>query len=119
MKEAQENRKKLRREIINNMDNTNIEKQNESEEESRWEDPEIEKQRWEKMLEEREIRIETEEKERTAKKAKAERLERSWDLLNLCREVDKDGLSWKKSKERRETERDRKERKTGKSFKKI
>ena len=59
-------------------------------------------------MEEQERRIETEEKERTTRKAKAEQLERSWDLLNLCREVmDKEGLSWKKSKERRDEERRR------------
>ena len=58
------------------------------------------------MLEERELRMMREEVERAAKKQKVERLERSWDLLNLCREVmNKEGLTWKASKERRDLEK--------------
>ena len=57
-KEDEQN-KKQRRETTDDMGEnyTELEKQNEITEESRWEDPELEKQRWEKMLEERERRI--------------------------------------------------------------
>ena len=45
--------KKIRKETETEMKNTYTELEEENDEESRWEDPETEIQRWEKMLEER------------------------------------------------------------------
>ena len=74
--------------------------------ETRWEDKETEEIRWKKMLKDRQIRMETEETERKERRAKAERLEKSWALLRLCRELmAKEGLNWKISRERRDDEK--------------
>ena len=61
---------------------------------------------WEEKLRIREERIKEEERIRIKKINLAERMSRSWHLLNLCRETMKrEGLNWEKSKERREEER--------------
>ena len=74
--------------------------------ESNWEDEEETKRYWKTMLEEREIKITREEQERERRIKKAEKLERSWLLLKLCREVmSKEGENWRISKERKEEER--------------
>ena len=67
--------------------------------ESNWEDEEETKRYWKTMLEEREIKITREEQERERRIKKAEKLERSWLLLKLCREVmSKEGENWRISK---------------------
>ena len=82
------------------------------EEPSNWEDAEEVKERWNRMLEERERTMKLEETERTARLKKAEKLAKSWHLLNLCREVmGKEGENWKISKERRDQERQKEEEK--------
>ena len=70
---------------------------------------------WTERIKRRQERMDMEEKERTAKIEKAKRMEKSWELLRLCKEMMKrDGYNWKISKERREQERaknlERKER---------
>ena len=61
---------------------------------------------WEKKLEEREIRLEEERKKRETKIELSKSLTKSFHLLRLCREMlAKDGVTWKKSQERREEER--------------
>ena len=61
---------------------------------------------WEEKLRVREEKIKEEEMIRSRRINLAERMSRSWHLLNLCRETMKrEGLNWEKSKERREEER--------------
>ena len=67
---------------------------------------------WELRLKEREERMAREERERNSRIEKAQKLERSFHLLRLCRETIKEyGDTWEKSKERRDKERDEEERK--------
>ena len=49
------------------------------------------------MLEERVEGVKKEEKERDKRIAKNEKLEKSWDLLRLCKEdMKNEGLRWKR-----------------------
>ena len=50
-----------------------------------WDPLNSEKERWEKMLEEREITLRKEEEERERRKIKAGRLEKNSELLRLCK----------------------------------
>ena len=50
-----------------------------------WNPLNFEKERWEKMLEEREITLRKEEEERERRKIKAGRLEKNSELLRLCK----------------------------------
>ena len=66
---------------------------------------------WDRKLQKRQERLDEEEKERAGKIRKANRLEKGWELLNLCREImEEEGYHWQKSKERREEERKKQER---------
>ena len=59
-----------------------------------------------------EERMKREEEEREQRQRKAKRLQQSYDILRLCREVmEKEGIHWEKSRERREYERGKVERK--------
>ena len=59
-----------------------------------------------------EERMKREEEEREQRQRKAKRLQQSYDILRLCREVmEKEGIHWEKSRERREHERGKVERK--------
>ena len=61
---------------------------------------------WEKKLEDREIRLEEERKRIETRIELSKNLTKSFHLLRLCREMlAKDGVTWKKSQERREDER--------------
>ena len=67
------------------------------------------KAEWDEKLRKREEVIRKEELERKERKEKSEKMSRSWDLLNLCREImSKEGYNWKVSKERRDLEREEK-----------
>ena len=58
------------------------------------------------MLEDWESRIKTEEMEREKRLEKAKKMEQSWHLLKLCRDMmSREGENWQISKERREEER--------------
>ena len=63
-------------------------------------------QEWQERLKEREERIAREEYERNKLKSTAERIEKGWLLMKLCREmIELNGEKWKKSKETRDRER--------------
>ena len=71
---------------------------------------EIEKEKidWEEKIREREDRIKMEDLERKKRIEKAARLEKSYELLRLCRETLKaEGETWQISKARRELEREK------------
>ena len=66
---------------------------------------------WDKKLQKRQERLDKEEQERSERIRKASRLEKGWELLNLCKEMMKEeGYHRQKSKERREVERRKQER---------
>ena len=66
---------------------------------------------WEALVAEIEERMRREEEEREQRQRKAMRLQQSYDLLRLCKHaMEKEGLNWEKSKERREYERGKAER---------
>ena len=66
---------------------------------------------WEEKLQRREERIAEEEEKRATQIEKAKKIKQSYELLNLCRKtLETEGITWKKSKERRELERTRLER---------
>ena len=80
------------------------------------EDP-IETIDWEECLEDKERKMEEEEKERKSREEQMISMEKSYELLNLCRKtLEEEGETWIKSKERRDMERvveeERKERLT-------
>ena len=62
-----------------------------TEQESLWESEEETKRHWNQMLEERDARMKTEEEEREKRCRKAEKLEKSWHLLKLCRNHEQGG----------------------------
>ena len=73
---------------------------------------EIEEIDWNKKLEEKEKRLEEEEKRRKERIELEKRLDKSYELLKLCREtLTKEGETWKASKERRDLERIKEEEK--------
>ena len=61
---------------------------------------------WEESLKEREEKMEDEEKERKLRGEKISSMEKSYELLSLCRKtLEEERETWKKTKERRDMER--------------
>ena len=74
-------------------------------EETRWERAWTQEE-WDQKLKTWEENIREEERIRSERIAKQKKLERSWDLLRLCKEVMREeGYNWKVAAERREEER--------------
>ena len=95
----------------NNEIKEETQKEQEQEEETRWEKAWTQEE-WDAKIKKREEEIELEEKTRQERMSKQRRLERSWDLLKLCREMMREeGYNWKISRERREEERRKQEEK--------
>ena len=102
----------------NNEIKEETQKEQEQEEETRWEKAWTQEE-WDAKIKKREEEIELEEKTRQERMSKQRRLERSWDLLKLCREMMREeGYNWKISRERREEER-RKQEESSKAEGKI
>ena len=69
------------------------------------------KKEWEERVAEMEERMRREEEEREQRQKKARKIQQSYDLLRMCKEMmEKEGVHWAKSKERREYERGKAER---------
>ena len=81
----------------------------EKEEETRWEKAWTQEE-WDAKIKQREDEIMWEEKSRQERITKQKRLERSWDLLKLCKEMMREeGYNWKVSKEKGDEERRKQE----------
>ena len=66
------------------------------------------KREWEEKLQERGRMLAEEEEARDRRKEKAQRMEKSYELMRLCiKTLELEGITWTKSKERRELERSR------------
>ena len=94
--------------VKHSLNNNDQEEEGTEETESRWEEPWTQ-EAWDARLKEREEEIRREEDVRQERIKKSKRLEQSWELLRLCREImAEEGHNWKISKERREKEREQK-----------